>query len=145
MAAASKVKPGSTPPPSSPPPHTSRSLPQPRHAPATHSATSPVQPPTFAPLPPPPSAPPRPPTFSPSRRFVYGSSHTRKQIKPFEAVKHMQESTHKVRKVASQVVLSRVQLTHPSRDSPNTSPRFALDARDVCLVGENSTCSVPAL
>ena len=31
------------------------------------------------------------------------------------------------------------------RDSPNTSRGFALGASDVCLVGENPTCSVPAL
>ena len=34
---------------------------------------------------------------------------------------------------------------HPSCDSPNTSRRFALGASNVCLVGENLTCSVPAL
>ena len=34
---------------------------------------------------------------------------------------------------------------HPSCDSPNPSRRFTLGARDVCLVGENPTCSVPAL
>ena len=33
---------------------------------------------------------------------------------------------------------------HPSCDSPNTPRRFALGASDVCLVGENPTCSVPA-
>ena len=33
---------------------------------------------------------------------------------------------------------------HPSCDSPNTSRRFALGASNVCLVGENPTCSVPA-
>ena len=33
---------------------------------------------------------------------------------------------------------------HPSRDSPNTSRRFALVASNVCLAGENPTCSVPA-
>ena len=31
-----------------------------------------------------------------------------------------------------------------SLDSPKTSRRFALGARNVCLVGENPTCSVPA-
>ena len=35
--------------------------------------------------------------------------------------------------------------SHPSCDSPNTSRRFELGARDVCLVGENPTFSVPAL
>ena len=29
-------------------------------------------------------------------------------------------------------------------DSPSTSRRFALGSRDVCLVGENPTCSMPA-
>ena len=33
---------------------------------------------------------------------------------------------------------------HSSHDSPNTSRRFALGARDVCVVGENPTYSVPA-
>ena len=32
---------------------------------------------------------------------------------------------------------------HPSCDSSNTSRRFALGASNVCLVGENPTCSVP--
>ena len=36
-----------------------------------------------------------------------------------------------------------MQLT-PSCDSPNTSWRFALGARDACLVGENPTCSDPS-
>ena len=31
-----------------------------------------------------------------------------------------------------------------SCDSPNTSRRFVLGASNVCLVGENPTCSVPA-
>ena len=30
---------------------------------------------------------------------------------------------------------------HPSHDSPNISRRFALRATDVCLFGENPTCS----
>ena len=36
---------------------------------------------------------------------------------------------------------------HATRDSPNTSRRFArlVQAMSVCLVGENPTCSVPAL
>ena len=33
----------------------------------------------------------------------------------------------------------------PSCDSPNTSRRFELGASNVCLVGENPACSVPAL
>ena len=33
----------------------------------------------------------------------------------------------------------------PSRDSPNTSRRFLLGAREVLLVAENPTCSIPAL
>ena len=32
----------------------------------------------------------------------------------------------------------------PSRDSPNTSRRFALGARLFCPVGQNPTCCVPA-
>ena len=43
---------------------------------------------------------------------VSGSGHTRKQINKFEVLSSdMQESTHKVKKPASQVVLSRVQTT----------------------------------
>ena len=34
---------------------------------------------------------------------------------------------------------------HPPCDSPNSSRPFALGASNVCLVGENPTCSVPAL
>ena len=34
---------------------------------------------------------------------------------------------------------------YTSCDSPNTSRRFALGASNVCLVGENPTCSFPAL
>ena len=73
---------------------------------------------------------------------VSGSGHIRKQISAFEAAIHMQESTHKVPKSASQAILSRMQ---PSCDLPITSRRFALGARDVCLVGENLTCSVLVL
>ena len=48
------------------------------------------------------------------------------------------------RKCASHAVLSRTQLTlHAARRY--TSRRFALGASDDCLVGENPTCSVPAL
>ena len=59
---------------------------------------------------------------------------------------HAQQSTHKVPKSASQAVLSRMQLTfHATRRTPpNTSRRFVLGASNVCLVGENPTCSVPA-
>ena len=39
---------------------------------------------------------------------------------------------------------SRIQLTL-SCDSPDTSQCFALGARNVCLVGENPTCTVPTL
>ena len=38
-----------------------------------------------------------------------------------------------------------MQLTLPACYSPNTSRRFALCASNVCRVGENPTCSVPAL
>ena len=48
------------------------------------------------------------------------------------------------RKSAARGVNSRVQLAHPSCDTPNASRRFALGASDVCLVGEKPTCSVPA-
>ena len=50
---------------------------------------------------------------------VAGSGHTGKQINLFDAVIHMQESP------------------------PHT--RSVLGASNVCLVGENPTCSVPAL
>ena len=33
---------------------------------------------------------------------------------------------------------------YPSCDSPNNLRRFALGASNVCLIGENPTCSVPA-
>ena len=36
-------------------------------------------------------------------------------------------------------------VVHPSYESPNTLRRFVLGARDVYLVGENPTGSVPAL
>ena len=49
-----------------------------------------------------------------------------------------------VPKSASQVVLGRM-VAQPPCDSTNTSRRFALGARDVCLVGESPTCSVPVL
>ena len=38
-----------------------------------------------------------------------------------------------------------MRLAHASCDSRNTSWRFALGASSVCVVGENLTCSVPAL
>ena len=48
------------------------------------------------------------------------------------------------RKSASHAVLSRMQLTlHATRQT--TSQRFALGASNVCLVGENPTCAVPAV
>ena len=62
--------------------------------------------------------------------------------------------THKVPKAASQGVSPPhkgflVGRSSPfmrfAETSPNTSQCFALGARDVCLVGENSTFSVPAL
>ena len=34
---------------------------------------------------------------------------------------------------------------HPSSDSPNPSRRSALGTRNICLVDENPTCSIPAL
>ena len=46
----------------------------------------------------------------------------------------------------NQAVLdNRMQLTlHATRRTPHGSWRFALGARNFCLVGENPTCSVPA-
>ena len=112
-------------------------------------------PPTPTPTPP---TPPTPPTNKPRERlfsspmlvrYVYrsptarvmepqltpavsGSGHAGKQINSFDVVTHM----HEVR-------LHKRLLVRCS--SPNTSRRFALGTRDVCLVGENPTCSVPAL
>ena len=40
---------------------------------------------------------------------------------------------------------ARPPLGHPSYDSTNTSPRFAVRASNVCPVGERPTCSVLAL
>ena len=48
-------------------------------------------------------------------------------------------------KNVSQAVLCTTQLTLHIYDSSNTSRRFALGASNVCLVGENPTCSVLAL
>ena len=69
---------------------------------------------------------------------VAGSGHTRKQINPFDAAIRMQESPPHKR------VLRRIQLTlHATRRTPHgASCRLQ---NNVCLVGENPTCSVPAL
>ena len=48
-------------------------------------------------------------------------------------------------KSASQAILVKMQTNVRSCDSPNTPRRFALGASNVFLVGENPTCSVPAL
>ena len=46
-------------------------------------------------------------------------------IHPFEAVIHIQRSTHKVRKSASQVILSRMQITlHATCPTPNGASRL---------------------
>ena len=63
-----------------------------------------------------------------------GSGHARKNKRKFEAVVHARESTHKVRKSASQVVFSRMQLTlHATRETPHgASPLVqAMSARSV--------------
>ena len=69
---------------------------------------------------------------------VSGSRHTRKQINSLDAVIYMQESLPQTRFIVfcSSPVM---------RLAPSTSPRFAVDARNICLVGENPMCSVPAL
>ena len=55
------------------------------------------------------------------------------------------KSTHKVPKSASQAILSGMHLAFMGL-APNTSQRFALiGATNAFLVGENPTCSVPAL
>ena len=66
---------------------------------------------------------------------VLGSGHTGEQFNSFDAVIHMQE----------RFLLGCISPFMPSCDSPNTSQRFALGEGDVCLVGQNPTCSVPAL
>ena len=96
--------------------------------------------------------------------YLYYSSGT-KCITP-ELSYDVQDCTHKMGKSASQAVLSRMQLTlHATLNTSgksasqavlrrmqltlhatlNTSHRLALGSRDVCLVGENPTCSVPSL
>ena len=65
--------------------------------------------------------------------LLSGSGHTGKNIEQFDAV-----HPH-TRMSASQAVRSRMDEAPPSRDSQNTSRRFALGAWDVCLVGENPT------
>ena len=68
---------------------------------------------------------------------VSGSGHTENQINSFDAVILMQESPPRKRFIAGD--------NSPLCDSPNTLRRLAkLGASDVCLVGENPTCSVPA-
>ena len=57
------------------------------------------------------------------------------------AVIHKEESRHKVPKSVLRAELGRMQCTlHAIRRPPH-----ALGASNVCLVGENPTCSVPAL
>ena len=46
---------------------------------------------------------------------------------------------------ASLAVLGTVQLAYPSCDSPDTSCFTSRLVQAICLVGENPTCSVPAL
>ena len=73
-----------------------------------------------------------------------GSGHTGKTNKLSDAVIHLkEESTHRVPKSASQAVLSMLQLTfHAPRRTHHGASRLvqAMSA----LVGENTTCSVPA-
>ena len=58
----------------------------------------------------------------------------------------MQERAHKLPKVRlASGSCSRMQLNPPHATSPNTSRRFALGASNICLVDENTTCSVPTL
>ena len=70
---------------------------------------------------------------------------TPEKTNKFDDVMHMQESARKVRKPTSQAVLSRMQLAlHATRRTP-FARRCALGTRDVCLIDENPTCSVPEL
>ena len=76
--------------------------------------------------------------------FLSSNPSPGKQINSFDAVIHTQESTHQVPKSASQAVLTKTQLAlYASRRT--TSRRFALGVSNVCLIGENPTCSVPTL
>ena len=69
---------------------------------------------------------------------VSGSGHNGKHIKLFDAAIHTQESPpHKRFLVGCSLPSMRL--------AENLANRFALGASDVCLVGENPTCSVPAL
>ena len=84
-----------------------------------------------------------PPLPDPSHSHPFSSNsrhHRRRQASP----PFIRRFCPYARKSASQAVLSRMQLTlHATR--PNTSRRFALGASNVCLIGENQTCSVPTL
>ena len=67
-------------------------------------------------------------------------------LNSFDAVIHIifEKVRSRVPKSAPQAVLSRMLLTlHATRRTPQGASRFC--ATNVCLVGENPTCSVPAL
>ena len=72
-------------------------------------------------------------------RFTMTTPDSNKNL--FDAVTHMQDGPPHNR------FLVPMQLAHPACDSPNTltALRSRLVASNICLVGENPTCSVPAL
>ena len=79
-----------------------------------------------------------------STHYCFWSGHTRKQSKTHwrcHPYARKQAQGAEVRLTSG----SWKNAVHPSFDSPNTSRRFALGASNVSLVGENPTCSVPAI
>ena len=78
--------------------------------------------------------------------FVKRGAADKKSVRPPTSYHpYAKKDAKGARKSASQAVLSRMCTAHPSCNSPNTSRRVALGARDVCLVGENPTRSVRAV
>ena len=60
-------------------------------------------------------------------------------------VKRLSQATSQYGPPASRAVLGRMQLTlHATRGTPHGASRL-VQATNVCLAGENPTCSVPAL
>ena len=76
---------------------------------------------------------------------VSESGHTGKQTNLLHAVTHVYGSPPYARKPASQAVPSRVQLTLRAILPTRHGASRLVCTGNVCLVGENSTCSVPEL
>lgn len=76
------------------------------------------------------------------------ANRKKKQTLPF-LTETESASPHYYNEIARPLARAALKVTykgsHPSCDSPNTSWRFQLGARDMCLVGGNLTCSVPVL